>query len=202
MPKSKLTEKLTSAKSDLWRTNDDLFGVLHREFDFGIDLAALAHNRKVGRYLGPDHPNPRYRDALAVNWAAVLAAIAQIEGRRVAGFVNPPFSLLEKFVEKTWEERKRGAVVVMVNPQKTETTWYHEVTTHADEIRQLRRRQGYMEDDGTSPAPALFASAVHVFNGRAPILIGGPRVSWWDLRPELSAKKRSQRNANSHRRRT
>jgi phage N-6-adenine-methyltransferase len=181
MPKSDLTEKLTSAASDLWRTPDPLFARLHQEFDFGLDLAALHYNRKLRRYLGPDHKVAAYRDALAISWADTLHAIAEVEKRRVAGFVNPPFSLLDDFVEKAWEERKRGAVIVMVNPQKTETVWYHEIAPHADEIRQLRRRISYMKDDGTTPAPALFASAVYVFNGRAPILGGGPRVSWWDL---------------------
>lgn len=203
--KSRLTAISTSAKSDTWRTSDPLFAVLHREFDFGIDLAAMRHNRKVRRYLGPDHPNPRYRDALTVGWAAVLAAIEELEGRRVAGFLNPPFSLLEAFVEKAWAERQLGATIVMVNPQKTETAWYHSVIPHADEIRQLRRRQEYMLDDGTSPAPALFSTGVHVFNGRAPLLVGGPRMTWWDLEPELTAKRdaaKRKRHANTNRGRT
>lgn len=181
MPKSDLTAKITAGKSDLWRTPDPMFARLHAEFDFGVDLAALRHNRKLRRYLGPDHPRPDFRDALTVGWAALLAALEDQEKRRLAGFVNPPFSRLKDFVEKAWEERKLGAQIVMLNPQKTETTWYHDTALHADEIRQLRRRVGYLQDDGAESAPALFASAVHVFNGRAPILRGGPRVTWWDL---------------------
>jgi hypothetical protein len=199
MPKSNLTEKMTSSKSDLWRTPGtaeeprSIFGSLHREFDFGVDLAALRHNRKLGRYLGPDHPRPEFRDALRVDWADLLARLEAIEKRRLAGFVNPPFSLLDEFVEKAWEERKRGALIVMLNPQKTETAVYHEVIPHADEIRQLRRRVGYLLDDGASTAPALFSTAVHVFNGRAPILVGGPRVTWWDLNQELTNKRKKKR---------
>ncbi len=189
MPKSDLTAKITAGKSDLWRTSDPLFLALHREFDFGIDLAALRYNRKLRRYLGPDHPRPEFRDALRVPWAEILAILEEQEKRRLAGFINPPFSLLKAFVEKTWLERKLGAQIVMVNPQKTETTWYHDVAVHADEIRQLRRRQEYIKDDGTTPAPALFSTAIHVFNGRAPILRGGPRVTWWDLGLKPRQKK-------------
>ena len=176
MPKSGLTARITSAKSDEWGTPRHLVAALRAEFTLGVDLAARRDNRVAPAYLGPDHPEPSLRDALAVDWSRLLRAM----GPHVVGFLNPPFSQIDAFLAKCWEERQRGAVLVTVLPHKTETVWYHELAVHADEIRQLRRRLVYLVD-GQPVDSALFASSVVIWNGRAPVFRTGPRVVWWDL---------------------
>lgn len=49
----KAAEKL--ARRD-WETPPDRFNAWHNEFDFTLDLAANARNRKVDRWCGPDSP--------------------------------------------------------------------------------------------------------------------------------------------------
>jgi phage N-6-adenine-methyltransferase len=189
VPKTALTAKMTSAKTDEYGTPAPLVRELRREFDLVLDLAARQWNKKCPAYLGPDHPCPEMRDSLLVDWARLLRSM----GRHAVGFLNPPFSLLDQFMEKCWHERQRGAVIVCVLPHKTETVWYHELGPYADEIRELRRRQSYdkfsdefgtplrKEDGSINDDPALFASNVTIWNGRAPELVGGPRRTWWDL---------------------
>lgn len=190
MPRSALSEKLASSKSDMWETPRPLARVLGVEFDIAVDLAALRTNKRFRYYLGPDHATKKYRDALRVDWTEYLLNLEKRLGRRTAGFYNPPFSLLEKFVEKTVGERVAGCPpIIALLPHKTETVWYHELARYADEVRILRARLKH-NLNGVSDS-AFFASAVAVFNGRAP-MFQAPRFSFWDWRHESTGPGRDR----------
>ncbi len=186
MPRSALSEKLASGKSDEWATPRWLVAALRQEFDLWLDVAARQENRIAPAYFGPDHPVEAYRDALAVpNWRALLDSASQHrrgDGRPAFAFMNPPFSLIEAFLEKAAREcRDHGLPIVGVLPHKSETPWYHEAANQADEIRAIRGRLTHKRADGTGDS-AFFPSVVVIWNGRAPRFATGPRLIFWDAR--------------------
>ncbi len=75
---------------------------------FTLDVAAAAHNTKCDRYFD------RASDGLRQSWA----------GERV--WCNPPFSAIEPWVMKAWEEYKGCPIIVMIVPaNRTEQGWWH-----------------------------------------------------------------------------
>jgi site-specific DNA-methyltransferase (adenine-specific) len=85
-------------------------------------------------------------DGLAIEWEDV-------------NFINPPYSrkLKEAFINKSYEESKKGKVCIMLLPVSTSTKIFHDVILPNAEIRFLRGRvkfEGYNDlgekvQDGT-----------------------------------------------------
>lgn len=89
-------------------TDPVFFGMLHERFYFTLDVAASAHNAKCARFFDA------VVDGLKQPWA----------GERV--WCNPPYSLIEPWVVKAWDEHKRGAeLIVMLLPNnRCEQKWW------------------------------------------------------------------------------
>ncbi len=85
--------------SDDWRTPYRLFRNLHREFGFSMDGAATKHDTLLPRFTDDIHNQ---------SWI----------GERV--FVNPPFSMAEKFLLKAPE----ADVCVCLVPHRSKTTYW------------------------------------------------------------------------------
>ena len=133
-------QMLHSSKDCRWRTPPELYEKLDAIQHFDIDLAATAENAlvEVGdgnvSYLGPDHPDERYRDALKVAWHQV--------GSR--GFLNPSYSLsmysdglkagveradlqwllVESWAAKAYWESQKGFTTIGVFPYAPQTEWF------------------------------------------------------------------------------
>lgn len=153
--------------SDHWRTPRELFLALHAEFGFQVDLAADAMNHLVDRWLGPGGLAP---DALRVAWTDY--------GRR--GFLNCPYSaaMVAAFAAKARDEAERGFTTVALLPYTPSTQWW--AHTHvAAEIRELPARVKYLKADGTSPASAMFPSAVVLWRPQPGVIRGEPRRVVW-----------------------
>ncbi len=179
-----------------WRTEDALFAALDREFKFAWDLAATASNRKVDRYLGPNHEDPALRDALKVDWT----------GGRGARFFNPPFSRedgqpIDPWIAKADEDGHKGdAPIVGLIPSRTDTRWWTKHVRRAVEIRHIPHRVRYyllpheLEEVNavraaqgkkliTSGNSAGFPSAVVIWRPQPGILgPAAPRVVSWTYR--------------------
>lgn len=166
-----------SSVESKWRTPDDLFSALDREFDFVLDAAARSVDAKCANYLGPDHENKALRDALVVDWYAHVVSLAYHGRARLAAklsigsvFDNPPYSrkgyresveagkpnralLIEEWVEKCAREAARGLTVVGVIPAATQTRWWHEFIRSgplkASEIRTLPHRVTFERPAGS-----------------------------------------------------
>ncbi len=170
------------SSADRWGTDRALVEKLGHEFApsiFDWDWAAEESTNVTvkGHYFGPDHAIPEFRDSLAMDWSGAN------QGFPVVGFLNPPFTLLPQFVAKAFEERLKGACTVAVLPVKAEQPWWHQFVSKADELRFLRGRLRYIDPEtGQLGDSARFASAVVVWDGRKPVMMGGPRVSWWNWR--------------------
>jgi phage N-6-adenine-methyltransferase len=96
-------------KVDERQTSPEVFDPLHERFRFTVDAAALPRNAKLERFWTPDD------DALSQSWA------------RERVWCNPPYSHIEPWVAKAWEEfRPRGAelIVMLVPANRTEQGWW------------------------------------------------------------------------------
>jgi phage N-6-adenine-methyltransferase len=100
------------------RTRDDFFAPLHAERRFSIDAAASHANALLPRYW------TRHDDALRQSWGC----------ERV--WCNPPFSELEPWVAKAWEEMVDGTcehVTMLLPANRTEQGfWQRHVEPYRD----------------------------------------------------------------------
>ena len=124
-----------------WRTPSHLFADLNREFGFDIDLAASPDNALCRRYY------TEADDALRQPWAPW------------ACYLNPPYARLYPWVQKAYDESRKGATVVMLLPASTDTRWYHDIIQPHAEVRFLR---GRLKFEGAQH-PATFASMLAIF---------------------------------------
>lgn len=88
-------------------------------------------------------------------------------------FCNPPYGRqIGEWVQKGYEEsQKPGTTVVMLIPSRTDTSYFHDYILHgkADEIRFLRGRLKFTDEDGNAKDAAPFPSAVIVW--RSPDMV-------------------------------
>lgn len=139
----KLAMLHSSADCD-WRSPAEMVEKLaawHGKFD--LDLAATAESAVVvdssetsAIYLGPDHPDPKYQDSLAVAWYTL--------GKQ--GYLNPPYSLtkyseglkagidrkdlqwllIESWAAKAYQESLKGFTTIGPFPYAPQTEWFRQ----------------------------------------------------------------------------
>ena len=129
-----------SSEDPCWGTEQRLFEALNREARFKVDLAATVANAKVQFhsyelshttevvYLGPDHPDARFRNALDVRWAEMF--------EKGPGFLNPPYSKkllnatkdpaydIYEWARKCFNESEAGFETWGIFPFSPQTEWY------------------------------------------------------------------------------
>ena len=133
-----------SSNSDEWATPQSFYEQLDAEFNFNLDVAASDENHKCDRYFTQED------NGLTQNWG----------GCRV--FCNPPYSQIDKWVEKAFYESKtEGTIVVMLIPSRTDTRNFHNYIAHRTEIRFVKGRLKF--GDGKNSAP--FPSMLVIFRG-------------------------------------
>ncbi len=203
-----------------WRTGSDLFGGLCRRWTFDVDLAATRESSLVTHhqdgedcpvYLGPDHPDPDYRDALQVPWRTL--------GR--TGFLNPPYSLgmyqaglkagvhrdqlqwllIHNWAKKAYEESLAGFTTIGVFPYAPQTRWFRRYVMGQDltgtgrfaygdwaghaalDYWKIPHRVSFLQPDGTPAANANVNTCI-VEWGPNPGFVGPwvPSGRYWDYR--------------------
>lgn len=88
-------------------TPDWLYAALNERYGFTLDAAANKANAKCTTFYDLE------TDGLSKPWAPHKV------------WCNPPYSNIAAWVEKAWEEFKRGATVVMLLPaNRTEQRWW------------------------------------------------------------------------------
>lgn len=133
-----------SSATDVWATPQSLFDELNAEFAFTLDVCALPENAKCNRYFTPE------TDGLTQAWLGSC-------------WMNPPYGrTIGQWVGKAYESALQGATVVCLLPSRTDTQWWHEYVTKADEVRFVRGRVRF----GNATASAPFPSAIVVFRGK------------------------------------
>lgn len=71
-------------------------------------------------------------------------------------YCNPPYGReLPKWVKKCYEENRKGTLVVMLIPARTDTRWFHDYIYHKAEIRFIRGRLKFNEGKQGAPFPSM-----------------------------------------------
>ena len=138
---------LSSEKMD-WRTPEDFFRKLDQEFHFELDAAASPDNAKCSRYFTPEE------DGLSQSW--------NVGG---AVFCNPPYGReIGKWVKKAYDEFVRGGeTIVLLIPARTDTSYFHDCIYGKAEIRFIRGRLKFEDENGAAMNPAPFPSMVVIY---------------------------------------
>lgn len=128
-----------SSQTAEWATPADFFAELDREFRFDLDPCATADNAKCAQFYTKE------QDGLAQDWG----------GRRV--FCNPPYGReIARWVRKCYEESRKGALVVMLIPARTDTAYFHDYIYHkAKEVRFIRGRLHFNGHRNAAPFPSM-----------------------------------------------
>ena len=130
-----------SSATDLWSTLQDFFDKMNAEFHFTLDVCATAANAKCARFFSPAD------DGLAQQWTGTC-------------WMNPPYGrTIGQWMAKAREAAEKGATVVCLVPARTDTRWWQDNVSKAQDVRFLRGRLKF--GGATNSAP--FPSAVVVF---------------------------------------
>ena len=126
-----------SSKSDIWATPQEFFNSLNAEFNFTLDPCALPDNAKCSKFYTPE------QNGLKQDWSNETV------------FCNPPYSDIKNWVEKAYNEAKRGAKVVMLIPARTDTRYFHDFIYGQHEIRFVRGRLKFGDQKNSAPFPSM-----------------------------------------------
>lgn len=146
-----MNNALLSSKNLSWCTPPEFFDELDQEFHFNLDPAATDKSAKCAKYFTPAD------DGLKMDWG----------GYRV--FCNPPYGRhVPDWVRKGYEEsQKPGTLVVMLIPARTDTSYYHDyIFGGKAEVRFLRGRLYFTDEDGKPGGRAPFPSAVIIWRSK------------------------------------
>ena len=143
-----LNQGLFSSEKQDWCTPQQFFDELDAEFHFVLDAAATHQNSKCKRCFTPED------DGLIQNW--------DLGG---AVYCNPPYGKeIGLWVKKAYEEAQKGTTIVMLIPARTDTKYFHEYIYHKAEIRFVKGRLKFTDENGTPKGTAPFPSMVVIYN--------------------------------------
>ena len=129
---------LFSSNSDEWVTPDSLYNKLNEEFKFDLDPCSTDENAKCIEHF------TKKDNGLSKDW----------RGRRV--FCNPPYSEINKWVEKAYYETcKDNTLVVMLIPSRTDTKYFHNFIYNRAEIRFIKGRLKFSNSKNSAPFPSM-----------------------------------------------
>lgn len=148
-----MNKALLSSESSNWGTPQEFFDKLNQEFHFVLDPAATDKTAKCDLYYTPE------TDGLKQSW-----------DRGGAVFCNPPYGReIGKWVKKAYEESSGGYPIVLLIPARTDTKYFHKYIYGKAEIRFIRGRLHFTDENGRSMNPAPFPSLVVIYNGKQTI---------------------------------
>ena len=155
-----MNKVLLSSKSMNWCTPQDFFDKLNDEFLFELDAAATDKSAKCKRYFTPQ------ANGLAQPWTVEDGSV----------FCNPPYGRnIGRWVKKAYDESKNGTTIVLLMPARTDTAYFHDYIYGKSEIRFIRGRLKFTDEDGNSQIDskgkamaAPFPSMVVIYNGSKP----------------------------------
>ena len=160
--------KTPEAERDSWRTPPWLFAWLDERFEFDVDLAADDDNALCGMHYTQE------TDGLSQPW--------YVPGIAHRGFLNPPYSDIDPWVEKLIVEKAAGFLTVMICPSPNGEDRFAQVFRHATEIIDIVGRIAFLKPDGTPVSGNTRGTSVYIFD---PARMGATCQRWWVSRDEL-----------------
>lgn len=125
----------SSKKTDNWQTPLSLSQEIYKEFDINLDPCPL---------------NSQF-DGLNMDWIGNV-------------YVNPPYSQIEKWLIKAHKELKKEAkTIVFLTFANTDTKWFHEYVLGKAEIRFIKGRLRFLDEDGKLQSSAMRPSILIIF---------------------------------------
>jgi site-specific DNA-methyltransferase (adenine-specific) len=132
---------------DEWETPKYFYELLNEKFKFTLDPCTDKDN-----WLGVKKFFTENQDGLKQNW----------KGEKV--FVNPPFSNINSWVNKCYNEGiKENTIVVMIIPSRTDTRYWHNYVMKANEIWFCKGRVNFLLSGMKPMHGSTFPLAVIVF---------------------------------------
>lgn len=131
------TELMFSSNDNTWETPISFFNRINDEFYFDLDVCASDENAKCSKYFTEED------DALSKDWKGVC-------------WMNPPYGRqISKWIEKAYQESKKGATVVCLIPARTDTSYWHKfIFPYAKEIRFIKGRLKFGKSNNSAPFPS------------------------------------------------
>lgn len=82
-------------------------------------------------------------------------------------FINPPYSQVEKWVDKAIKEHHRqyDSDIILLLPVRTDTKWFAKLLEHATEITFITGRLHFNESKNSAPFPSML---VELYYGSEP----------------------------------
>ena len=118
---------INKAVTDLWLTPKKFYIELNKEFNFNFDPCP--------------YPKPKW-DGLKVDW-------------KEKNYVNPPYSQLKQWIEKSFREWRKGKTVVLLMPPRTDTIAFHKYINGYAEIRFIKGRLKFNDGEIAAPFPNI-----------------------------------------------
>jgi len=145
MPQSRSVNHLRIiGKKDDWETPANLLIKACNEFDIWpvLDVCATQHNKKCTAYYS------KLNDGLVRNWDMDF-------------FMNPPYSMVEKWMQKAYDEYKLHNVSgLILTYNKTDTKWWHDYVENRAEIHFIKGRIKFefngIPSANSSPYPSVW----------------------------------------------
>jgi site-specific DNA-methyltransferase (adenine-specific) len=127
-----------SHKSDEWETPQNLFDELNKEFKFTLDPCSTDKNHKCNIWY------TKKENGYCCKWNGSV-------------FVNPPYSEISRWVEKSFYEKDNCEKIVMLLPARTDTKWFHKFIykQYGIEIRFIKGRLKFSNSKNSAPFPSM-----------------------------------------------
>ena len=101
-----------------------------------------------------------------VLYASRRRACAKL-GQGGAVFCNPPYGRdIGKWVKKAHDESENGHPIVLLIPARTDTSYFHEYIYGKAEIRFIKGRLRFTDENGNESGPAPFPSMLVIYNSK------------------------------------
>lgn len=133
-----ITKGLMSSNSVEWATPAEFFYKLNDEFHFTLDVCATDENHKCKKYF------TKKENGLNQDWKNEIV------------FCNPPYGReIYKWIEKAYQENKKGTKIVLLLPARTDTKWFHNFIYNQHEIRFIKGRLKFNDCNVPAPFPSM-----------------------------------------------
>jgi hypothetical protein len=119
---------IKKSKTDIYITPDRVFELIEKNY-----------NLTKSQLFDPCPLNPKL-NGLLIDW-------------KLYNYVNPPYTLLNDFVQKSIRESLKGNSTIMLLPSKTDQKWFHDLKSFHSTIVWIRKRLVFKGEKSNSPQP-------------------------------------------------